>query len=148
MNFPEFMSGIQLTQHGGPETLVWNDHIPVRRPESDEVVVRVKASGVNNTDINTRIGWYSSDVTDGTGDVDPEVDIEDGGWAGALPFPLIQGGDLCGQIVDVGDGVTELEVDMRVTCLTNQFRRLTSPQNLLRSDLSLTVLLHNIAHYR
>jgi NADPH:quinone reductase-like Zn-dependent oxidoreductase len=120
MNFPTMMSGIQLTRHGGPETLVWNDKIPVRAPESNEVVVRVKASGVNNTDINTRIGWYSTDVKDSTGDVNPGADIEDGGWAGALNFPLIQGGDLCGEIVSVGGGVTGFEIGMRVTCPTNQ----------------------------
>ena len=120
MSYPEFMSGVQLTRHGGPETLVWNDKIPVRAPESDEVIVRVKAAGVNNTDINTRIGWYSSDVTDSTEEVDPDADIENGGWAGALPFPLIQGGDLCGEVVSVGDGVTGFEIGMRVTCPTNQ----------------------------
>jgi NADPH:quinone reductase-like Zn-dependent oxidoreductase len=120
MNVPTMMSGIQLTRHGGPETLVWNDKIPVRAPESNEVVVRVKASGVNNTDINTRIGWYSTDVKDSTGDVSPDADIEDGGWAGALNFPLIQGGDLCGEIISVGDGVTGFEIGMRVTCPTNQ----------------------------
>jgi NADPH:quinone reductase-like Zn-dependent oxidoreductase len=120
MSFPVTMSGIQLTRHGGPETLIWNDHIPVREPEADEIVVRVKAAGVNNTDINTRIGWYSSDVTDSTEDVDPDAEIEDGGWAGALPFPLIQGGDLCGDIVTVGDEVTHLKIGMRVTCPTVQ----------------------------
>lgn len=120
MKIPEFMSGIQLTRHGGPETLVWNDHIPVRKPEANEVVVRVKAAGVNNTDINTRIGWYSSDVSASTEDVDPDAVIEDGGWAGALPFPLIQGGDLCGDIVAVGDEVTQSKIGMRVTCPTNQ----------------------------
>ena len=120
MNVPTMMSGIQLTRHGGPETLVWNDKIPVRAPESNEVVVRVKASGVNNTDINTRIGWYSTDVKDSTGDVNLDADIEDGGWAGSLNFPLIQGGDLCGEIVSVGDGVTGFEIGMRITCPTNQ----------------------------
>ena len=120
MNIPEVMSGIQLTRHGGPQTLIWNDQIPVRKPESDEVVVRVKAAGVNNTDINTRIGWYSRDVTKSTQDVDPDAQIEDGGWAGALPFPLIQGGDLCGDIVAIGDAVTYLKAGMRVTCPTIQ----------------------------
>jgi alcohol dehydrogenase len=120
MSYPEFMSGVQLTRHGGPETLVWNDKIPVRAPESNEVVIRVKASGVNNTDINTRIGWYSSDVKDSTEEVNLDADIEDGGWAGTLPFPLIQGGDLCGETVSVGDGVTRFEIGMRVTSPTNQ----------------------------
>ncbi|MCP4008208.1 MAG: zinc-binding dehydrogenase [Proteobacteria bacterium] len=120
MSYPEVMSGVQLTRHGGPEALVWNEAIPVRAPESDEVVVRVKASGVNNTDINTRIGWYSTDVKDSTEEVKLDANIEDGGWAGALPFPLIQGGDLCGDIVSVGDDVTGFEIGMRVTCPTNQ----------------------------
>ncbi len=120
MSYPEVMSGVQLTRHGGPEALVWNEAMPVRAPESDEVVVRVKASGVNNTDINTRIGWYSTDVKDSTEEVKLDANIEDGGWAGALPFPLIQGGDLCGDIVSVGDDVTGFEIGMRVTCPTNQ----------------------------
>jgi len=120
MSLPEFMSGVQLTRHGGPETLVWNDRIPVRIPGPDEVVVRVTAAGVNNTDINTRIGWYSSDVTDSTEDVDPNAEVEEGGWAGVLPFPLIQGGDLCGQVAEVGDDVDGLAIGMRVTCGTNQ----------------------------
>ncbi len=120
MSYPEVMSGVQLTRHGGPEALVWNEAIPVRAPESDEVVVRVKASGVNNTDINTRIGWYSTDVKDSTEEVKLDANIEDGGWAGALPFPLIQGGDLCGDIVSIGDDVAGLEIGMRVTCPTNQ----------------------------
>jgi alcohol dehydrogenase len=120
MNYPEFMSGIQLTGHGGPEALVWNDKIPVRTPEAHEVVVRVYAAGVNNTDINTRIGWYSSDVSSGTEDVDADAVVEDGGWSGALAFPLIQGGDLCGEIVAIGEAVTDLKIGMRVTCPTNQ----------------------------
>ncbi|MDH3740452.1 MAG: alcohol dehydrogenase catalytic domain-containing protein, partial [Hyphomicrobiales bacterium] len=114
MTIPEFMSGVQLTRHGGPKTLVWNDRIAVRKPGAGDVVVRVTAAGVNNTDINTRIGWYSSDVTDSTEDVDPDAGVEEGGWSGALPFPLIQGGDLCGTIAAVGDGVSELDIGMRV----------------------------------
>ena len=120
MSHPEFMCGVQLLRHGGPEALVWNDKIPVRTPNRNEVVVRIKAAGVNNTDINTRVGWYSSDVTNSTGDVDPDAVIENGGWAGALPFPLIQGGDLCGDVVAVGDDVSGFDIGMRVTCPTNQ----------------------------
>lgn len=118
--FPEFMYGVQLTQHGGPETLVWNEEIPVKRPSPGEVLVRVKAAGVNNTDINTRIGWYSKEVTKSTAGVGGDALIEEGGWSGSLPFPLIQGGDLCGDVVAVGDGVTDIQVGMRITCPTNQ----------------------------
>jgi NADPH:quinone reductase-like Zn-dependent oxidoreductase len=120
MNIPEFMSGVQLMRHGGPEALLWNEKIPVRKPQSDEVLVRVKAAGVNNTDINTRIGWYSSEVTQSTSDADLDTQIENGGWAGGLTFPLIQGGDLCGEVVAIGDGVIGMKPGIRVTCATNQ----------------------------
>ncbi len=120
MNFPEFMSGVQLTRHGGPDTLVWNDNIPVKPPKPDEVLVRVKAAGVNNTDINTRIGWYSREITNSTDDVDTDQQIEAGGWAGGLPFPLIQGADLCGVVVAVGEDVSGLQVGQRITSPTNQ----------------------------
>ncbi len=117
MALPKVMSGVQLTGHGGPETLVWNDAIPVRPPAAHEALVRVRAAGVNNTDINTRIGWYAKSVTASTEDA---VSAEDGGWAGALDFPRIQGGDLCGEVVAVGESVQGLTPGMRVTCPINQ----------------------------
>ena len=116
MTIPATMSGVQLTGHGGPEKLVWNDAIPVPVPGPGQVLVRVAAAGVNNTDINTRIGWYSSDVTGATDAVDQKV--EEGGWSGGLNFPLIQGGDLCGHVVAVGDGVALAE-GTRVTSQIN-----------------------------
>ncbi len=118
MPLPETMKGVQLTGHGGPDMLVWNDAIPTPQPAPGEVLVRVLAAGVNNTDINTRVGWYSRDVTTGTADA--AGDVETGGWSGALRFPLIQGGDLCGEVVALGEGVRGLAVGARVTCPTNQ----------------------------
>ena len=44
-----------------------------------EVLIKVLAAGVNNTEINTRLGWYSG-----------------GGWHIPTPFPFIQGTDCCG----------------------------------------------------
>jgi NADPH:quinone reductase-like Zn-dependent oxidoreductase len=120
MAIPETMKGVQLIGHGGPEKLVWNDAIQTPRPGTGEALVKVLAAGVNNTDINTRIGWYSKDVADSTEDVDPEAKVEAGGWAGALSFPLVQGGDLCGKVVALGKGVTNVDNGMRVTCPTNQ----------------------------
>lgn len=120
MALPTTMKGVQLTGHGGPEKLLWNDTIPVPRPGPGEVLVKVLAAGVNNTDINTRIGWYSKDICDSTGDVDADADVDEGGWAGALEFPLIQGSDVCGEVVSLGDGVTNVARGMRVICPTNQ----------------------------
>lgn len=114
------MKGVQLTGHGGPEKLLWNDAIPVPRPGPGEALVKVLAAGVNNTDINTRIGWYSKEISDSTGDVDSNADVDAGGWSGALKFPLIQGSDVCGEVVSLGDDVTNVTQGMRVTCPTNQ----------------------------
>jgi len=65
-HLPTTMTGVYLTRHGGPEALEWRRDIPVPRPGHGQVLVRVLAAGVNNTDINTRVGWYSSDVTGAT----------------------------------------------------------------------------------
>ncbi|WP_146347071.1 alcohol dehydrogenase family protein [Falsiphaeobacter marinintestinus] len=111
------MSGVLLTCHGGPEALVWRRDLPVPVPGPGQVLVRVLAAGVNNTDINTRIGWYSPDVTTATGAVDQ--DVEAGGWGGALTFPRIQGGDLCGKVVAVGPKTQRIQIGHRVTCPIN-----------------------------
>ncbi|WP_170400995.1 zinc-binding dehydrogenase [Ruegeria arenilitoris] len=116
MTLPNTMSGVYLTQHGGPEALDWREDIPVPQPGPGQVLVRVLAAGVNNTDINTRVGWYSSDVTGATDAVDQ--DVEAGGWGGALHFPRIQGGDLCG-IVEVAAPDTGFKPGQRVTCPIN-----------------------------
>lgn len=98
------MAGVWLTGHGGPEVLRWSDAIPVPEPGPDEALVQVLAAGVNRTDVNTRTGWYAREGA-------PE-----GGWAGAIAFPRIQGADLCGRVVD-GAGFAP---GTRVICPTNQ----------------------------
>lgn len=116
---PKLMSGVYLTRHGGPDALEWCDDIPVPQPEAGQVLVKVLAAGVNNTDINTRVGWYSSDVSGATDDVGENADIEIGGWGGAIQFPRIQGGDICGTVVAVGTGVSRVGLGARVTSQIN-----------------------------
>ncbi len=102
---PETMRGVWLTGHGGLDKLEPRSDIPVPLPGPRDVLVRVAAAGVNNTDINTRIGWYSK--TDGG--------EEDASWAGEpLQFPRIQGIDACGRIVAVGREVAEDRIGERV----------------------------------
>lgn len=120
MTLPSVMSGVYLTRHGGPEALEWREDIPVPQPGPGEALVRVLAAGVNNTDINTREGWYAADVTGATGEA--QDNVEAGGWSGALNFPLIQGGDLCGEVVALGEGASRLGLGQRVICPINQPR--------------------------
>ncbi|MCA0873636.1 alcohol dehydrogenase family protein [Seohaeicola saemankumensis] len=114
MTLPKRMSGVLLTGHGGPDKLQWSDDIPVPDPGPGQVLVRVLAAGVNNTDINTRLGWYAREVTGATDQATGDG-VQTGGWDGALAFPRIQGGDLCGAVVALGDGVTTTEIGRRVT---------------------------------
>ncbi len=120
MTLTKTMQGVHLTGHGGLDRLVWNDAIPMPVAGPGEVLVRVAAAGVNNTDINTRLGWYAKEVSGGTDTMDNDGDVAAGGWSGALTFPLIQGADLCGTVVALGDGVTGPDVGARVICPTNQ----------------------------
>ena len=163
MDVPEVMAAVLLTGHGGLDKLVYRTDVPVPRPGPGEILVRVAACGLNNTDVNTRIGWYASEVraavtaelgaagvagsvagpaseaesrppevsgpvlTEGsTNRVGLETQASPvrrssstdgeliGGWGGALPFPLIQGADVCGYVADVGAGLDRLSVGRRV----------------------------------
>ncbi len=101
---PETMRAALLTGRGGPEVLQVRDDVPVPRPGPDEVLIRVAACGMNNTDINTRVGWYSKAVTGATtSDGIDDVDGADAAWGGTdIDFPRIQGADPSGRIVAVG----------------------------------------------
>lgn len=117
---PETMSGIATLGHGGPEMLEWRNDLAVPVAGANEVVIKVAATAVNNTDINTRIGWYSKAVTGAT-DAVGDTNADDGGWAGTpLKFPLIQGADCCGYIVAVGADVDARRIGERVIVRTMQ----------------------------
>ena len=85
-------------------------------PSPGEVLVHVSACGLNNTDVNTRSGWYSKAVSEATtGGAFETVDDKDPTWGGApISFPRIQGADVCGIIVAVGDGVDTSRIGERV----------------------------------
>lgn len=113
------MRAVYLTGHGGFDKLAFVETAPVPTPQSGEVLIRVGAAGINNTDINTRIGWYSRTVTEGTTASGSEqgldsAETEDAGWDGALQFPRIQGADVCGEIIAVGEGISTLRIGERV----------------------------------
>jgi NADPH:quinone reductase-like Zn-dependent oxidoreductase len=113
------MTAVLLTGHGGFEKLDYRTDVSVPAPAPGEVLIRVGAAGINNTDINTRIGWYSKGVTSGTDDgaVTGLADdvADDGGWSGeGFVFPRIQGADIAGLVVSVGSGVDAARIGERV----------------------------------
>lgn len=118
MKIPTTMAAVYLTAHGGLDKLQYRTDAPVPRPESGEVLIQVAAAGVNNTDINTRTAWYSKAVfaatESGGAEGFADADAADGGWDGPLQFPRIQGADVCGRIVAVGDGVAASRIGERV----------------------------------
>lgn len=110
------MKAVVTTGNGGYGKLRYCD-VPIPVPRPGEVLLKVLAAGVNNTEINTRLGWYSSSVEGGTEQLSQTSDgeeMEEGGWNGATPFPLIQGTDCCGEVVARGDGVSQPEMGKRV----------------------------------
>ena len=122
---PKSMHAVLLTGHGGIDKLVYKTDVEVPVPKPEEVLISVKGAGVNNTDINTRIGWYSKSVTSDTnhgGAVGLEdAKTEDGSWSGnPLNFPLIQGADVYGEIAMVGSDVSPSRIGESVLVRTMQ----------------------------
>lgn len=62
-DIPEKMTAVYLNGHGGFDRLEYREDVPVPQLMDDEVLIRVGAAGIHNTDINTRIAWYSKSVT-------------------------------------------------------------------------------------
>ena len=56
---PERMKAVVLTGFGKQDKLEWRE-VPVPRPGRGEVLIKVGACALNNTDINTRTGWYAA----------------------------------------------------------------------------------------
>jgi NADPH:quinone reductase-like Zn-dependent oxidoreductase len=114
---PRVMAAVLLTGHGGFDRLQYREDVPVPAPGPGEVLIRVRAAGVNNTDINTRIGWYSKSIRGGTAEAGSgaAAQDDDASWSGTpLAFPRIQGADCCGYIVAVGAGVGAERIGERV----------------------------------
>jgi NADPH:quinone reductase-like Zn-dependent oxidoreductase len=125
INIPKNMSAALTTSHGGFEVLDFRQDVEVPKPNSDQILIKVLAAGVNNTNINTRTAWYSKSVRGETGDGGAEgfddAENDDGSWSGTpLNFPIIQGADCCGEIVEVGDEVDRRRIGERVLVRTMQ----------------------------
>jgi len=98
------MQAVILKGYGDFEQLEYSTNVQIPEPKANEVLIEVKAAGVNNTDINTRIGWYAKNDS-----------VDEASWSGdSLKFPRIQGADVCGYIVSVGKNVDSSRIGERV----------------------------------
>jgi NADPH2:quinone reductase len=88
------MTAIAINQPGGPEVLVPR-RLPVPVPKRGEVLVRVKAAGVNRPDVLQRKGGYPPPP-------------------GAPDTP---GLEIAGEVVGLGEGVKRYEVGDRICAL-------------------------------
>ncbi len=85
------MKAIRVHQTGGPEVMRLED-VPDPRPERGQVVVRVRAAGVNPVDTYLRSGLYPIKA----------------------PLPYTPGLDAAGTVEAVGDGVSRVRAGDRV----------------------------------
>lgn len=98
------MRAMHLTGFGEVDRLRLAE-VSLPEPTTGEVLIKVGACGINNTDLNLRKGWYSAG----------EADAGQTGWQQTPPnFPIIQGSDIVGTIVAVGEGIPETRINERV----------------------------------
>lgn len=93
-SLPSTMTAIDPDKPGGPEVLVPVER-PVPRPGPGEVLIRVRAAGVNRPDVLQRLGLYPMPP-------------------GA---PTIMGLEVAGEIVALGEGASRFEIGQRVCAL-------------------------------
>ncbi|UXT40136.1 zinc-binding dehydrogenase [Agrobacterium tumefaciens] len=93
---PETMRFIDLPSHGGPEVMRLSQ-APLPKPAKGEVLVKVEAAGVNRPDVAQRQGIYP-----------PPKDAS----------PIL-GLEIAGEVVALGEGVTEFKVGDKVCALAN-----------------------------
>lgn len=96
MPLPTDMTLIEITTPGGPEVLKPRQ-APLPSPASGEILIHVHAAGVNRPDALQRAGKYPMKP-------------------GMSPIP---GLEVAGEVVALGDGVTEYAVGDKVCALTN-----------------------------
>ncbi|WP_339498969.1 NAD(P)H-quinone oxidoreductase [Pseudomonas canadensis] len=96
MPLPTDMTLIEITTPGGPEVLKPRQ-VPLPSPVVGEILIRVHAAGVNRPDALQRAGKYPMKP-------------------GMSPLP---GLEVAGEVVALGDGVTEYAVGDKVCALTN-----------------------------
>lgn len=103
---PDTMAAMLLTGHGDIDKLEYRQDVSVPRPAKGEVLVQVTATAKNNTDRKAREGLYP------TKDKGDTTSFQIGG-SPTLTFPRIQGADVAGHVVAVGEEVGAERIGQR-----------------------------------
>ncbi|OLO11906.1 alcohol dehydrogenase [Chromohalobacter japonicus] len=103
---PDTMAAMLLTGHGDIDKLAYRQDVSVPRPARGEVLVQVTATAKNNTDRKAREGLYP------TKDKGDTTSFQIGG-SPTLTFPRIQGADVAGHVVAVGEEVSAERIGQR-----------------------------------
>ena len=107
VDLPRTMTAVLLTGHGGLDKLEYREDVPVPQPGRGELLIEVRACGINNTDIWVREGAYGTDD-------DPNATSSWRRNAPTLVFPRIQGADTAGYVALVGDEVDKSWLGKRI----------------------------------
>ncbi len=91
------MKAVYIKEFGGPENLEIREVPDLSKPEASDVIVRVKAAGLNRADLIQRRGFYPPPA----------------GYS-----PNIPGLEFAGEVVETGDRVADLSVGDRVFGIT------------------------------
>lgn len=115
-DIPKTMRAMVLMGHGDLDAYEWHEDWPMPQVGPDDVLIKVAACGLNNTDVNTRSGWYSKAIDAATtGGAYDAVDDDDPTWGGRpLTFPRIQGADVVGRVAAVGQNADAALIGKRV----------------------------------
>ena len=84
------MFGYNVKEFGGPENMIWEE-LPTPEPGADQVLVDIRASGINFAETRMRAGTYSGQ-----------------------PLPFVMGMEGAGVIRSVGSNVRGFQVGQRV----------------------------------
>lgn len=88
------MRALMLTRYGGPEATEFRDNAPIPSAGPREVLVQVRAAGLNPVDFKTREGKLKV--------------------IRRYPLPAVMGNEIAGVVASVGSGVTRFAVGDRV----------------------------------
>jgi NADPH:quinone reductase-like Zn-dependent oxidoreductase len=121
------MKAIRIHNYGGPEVLKYED-APRPEPQTDEVLIRVHAAGVNPFDWKIRAGHLR--------DIFP------------VSFPLILGWDLSGVIEEVGSGATRFKKGDEVFSMSDPTRNGAYAEYIVVRELEVALKPKSLHHVR